>query len=184
MTDKDKKSQSKHNKKDADSNIWDDMMADVTPLRGRDKIEIQKKNINNSPSEICKEPFSTDNYKHTHTPPQHKSNEIDHKTATRLRRGQMSIEARLDLHGMTQNQAYDALLSFILCAHSNKKRCVLVITGKGNKYGSEDIGVLKQKTPEWLNSSPLQQYILKIQPARPNHGGDGALYVLLRRNRD
>ncbi|MBI1300553.1 MAG: DNA mismatch repair protein MutS [Alphaproteobacteria bacterium] len=114
--------------------------------------------------------------------------EIDRKTSQRLARGQIPIEGRLDLHGMTQTQAYDALKRFIPAAQAQGKRCILVITGKGAPRTDTSIlesatGVLKQKTPEWLNSPPLDHIVLKTQTAQPKDGGAGALYVLLRRQR-
>jgi DNA-nicking Smr family endonuclease len=116
---------------------------------------------------------------------------IDHRTRRRLKRGKMSIDGRLDLHGKTQNEAYDTLLEYIPVAYASGKRCILVITGKGLPRSgdiklierSDHIGILKQKTPQWLSMPPLSPYILDIQTAQPNHGGEGALYVLLRRKR-
>ncbi len=102
----------------------------------------------------------------------------------------MDIDARLDLHGMSQNQAYDALLEFIPRSYASGKRCVLIVTGKGHqRHGNQSLlertdGVLKQKTPQWLNDAPLFQYILSVQTAKPKHGGEGALYILLRRNKE
>ncbi len=183
MTDKGKKSHSTDIKKDND--LWIEVMRDVLPLKDRHEVNIQKKPFP-SKSEINIEiPVA----RNTYTPEVPKSSEVDYRTQLRLKRGKMQIDGRIDLHGMTQNQAYDALLSFIPHAHSLGKRCVLVITGKGENRTSNaslfdgNIGVLKQKTPEWLNNSPLVQYVLKIETARPNHGGEGALYVLLRRKR-
>ena len=117
--------------------------------------------------------------------------DVDKQTRRRLRRGQIPIDGCLDLHGMTQQQAQQALLGYIPSAYNADKRCILIVTGKGQpRHGNldlleriEHVGVLKQKTPQWLCMVPLSSYILDIQPARPNHGGEGALYVLLRRKR-
>ena len=114
---------------------------------------------------------------------------LDHKTAEKLRKGKMPLEARLDLHGMSQAAARSALQAFILQAHSAGKRCVLVITGKGPGEGgrrdplSSGQGVLKRMVPEWLQDGALKPLILKTETARPQHGGEGAIYVLLRRKR-
>ena len=176
MNDKYKEIYNNEIKKDND--LWIEVTKDVSPLENRHKVNVQKKQITKT-TKHKDEPESATT-QNTYSPVRLKSNDIDHKTHKRLKRGQMQIEGRLDLHGMTQNQAYDALLSFIPRAYSAGKRCVLVITGKGNREGT---GVLKQKTPQWLNSAPLEQYVLKLEDARPNHGGTGALYVLLRRKR-
>jgi len=117
--------------------------------------------------------------------------DMDHRTRQRLKRGKMTIDGRIDLHGMTQQQAFQILKEYIPQAHNDGKRCILIITGKGQPRSgdpslierSESMGVLKQKTPEWLSTPPLVSYVLDIQLARPNHGGEGALYVLLRRKR-
>jgi len=114
---------------------------------------------------------------------------LDHKTAEKLRKGQMLIEGRLDLHGMTQIQAREALEGFILRAQLGGKRCVLVITGKGAGVNgrrdplSPGQGVLKQNVPLWLEEGLLRPVVLKCVKARPRDGGEGALYVLLRRQR-
>lgn len=108
--------------------------------------------------------------------------DLDRRTADRLRRGQLAIEARLDLHGMTQAAAQDALTGFLSRAADRGLRCVLVITGKGNF--SQQGGVLKRQVPRWLNMPPLRARIVAIAEAQPRHGGAGALYVLLKRRRD
>ena len=102
---------------------------------------------------------------------------IDRATAERLKRGRRTIEARLDLHGLTQAEAHQALAHFIAGSRAAGRRCVLVITGRGRFSG----GVLKEAVPRWLNEAGLRRHLLAIAPAQPQHGGNGALYVLLRR---
>ena len=104
---------------------------------------------------------------------------IDKSTRRRFAQGQMEIEARLDLHGATAAQAERRLSGFIDNAVRQGQRCVLVITGKG----VEGTGVLRRLVPQWLKSPPLAPFVLAISAARPGDGGDGALYVLLRRRR-
>jgi DNA-nicking Smr family endonuclease len=106
---------------------------------------------------------------------------LDRRSATRLRRGEMAIAARLDLHGMTQAEAHRALARFIERAHDEGKRTVLVITGKGTASGE---GVLHRAVPRWLAEPHCRAMVLAAEPARPQHGGGGALYVLLRRKRE
>ena len=106
---------------------------------------------------------------------------VDRRTAEKFRRGQLAVEARLDLHGMTQADAHRALASFIQQAHASGLRTVLVITGKGG-FGDAR-GVLRDAVPRWLNESDLRQRVLSCSWAQPKHGGAGALYVLLRRQR-
>ena len=106
---------------------------------------------------------------------------VDRRTADRLKRGRLEIEARIDLHGMTRAAAQEALTRFVVAAADRGQRCVLVITGKGTFSGGP--GVLKQDVPKWLNMPPLRDRIVAVQEAQPRHGGGGALYVLLKRNR-
>lgn len=115
--------------------------------------------------------------------------QLDKRTETKLRKGQMAIEGTLDLHGMTQARAHDALNGFIIAAQKSGKRCILVITGKGNsKRGTEDWleskpGILKQKLPQWLDMPPLNRLVLRHVQAQAAHGGSGAFYVYLKRDR-
>jgi len=106
---------------------------------------------------------------------------IDKRQAERFRRGQLPIEGKIDLHGRTQAEAHDALHHFIARAHKAGKRKLLVITGKGTTKSQG--GVLKTNVPRWLNEPGLRGYILAISDARPEHGGTGALYVLLKREK-
>jgi len=166
-------------KKECDKSLWQSVTKDVTPLNAQ-KYSSTKEN---------KEPRHTTREvaKETIIQPHSKSNEVDHQTARRLKRGKIPIEGRLDLHGMTQTQAFDALQRLIPMAYGQRKRCILVITGKGTRRSSNEefkTGILKQKVPEWLNEPPLGQFVLKLQTAQIKDGGEGALYVYLRRQRD
>lgn len=105
---------------------------------------------------------------------------LDKRRAQRLKRGRLPIEARLDLHGMTQAGAHVALENFVTRSAAMGRRCVLIITGKGR--GGE-AGVLRRQVPLWLNQANLRSKVLAFDYARPEHGGQGALYLLLRRRR-
>ncbi|MDC0650198.1 Smr/MutS family protein [Candidatus Puniceispirillum sp.] len=101
---------------------------------------------------------------------------IDGRTQRRLFRGDVPVDRRLDLHGLTAARAESRLVQFIETAARDGCRCVLVITGKGE-------GILRGYVPDWLKRQPLSLHILALAEARPNDGGSGALYVLLRRKR-
>jgi DNA-nicking Smr family endonuclease len=103
----------------------------------------------------------------------------DKANAERLKRGKHPVEGRLDLHGMTQDEAHRALASFIRGARIAGKRCVLVITGRGRLGG----GVLRAAVPRWLDEPEFRPHLLAIATAQPRDGGAGALYVMLRRTR-
>lgn len=113
---------------------------------------------------------------------------VDKRTAQRLKRGRLDVEARLDLHGHTQAEAHPALDAFLAAAQSSGKRCVLIVTGKGGARQTDDetglerpTGVLKDMVPRWLNQAPNRARILSFTHARQADGGTGALYVLLKR---
>lgn len=111
---------------------------------------------------------------------------MDRKRFTKLKKGRLSPEARIDLHGMTLDQAHPALTRFILGAVADGRRLVLVITGKGKTkpdHGPipERHGALRHNVPHWLHSAPLKTHILQITEAHVKHGGQGAYYVYLRR---
>src|SRR4029077_937368 len=102
---------------------------------------------------------------------------VDRATAERLKRGRTPVEARLDLHGMTQPEAHRAVAGCIGGSRAKGRRCLLVITGHGRMTG----GILKAAVPRWLGDAELRRHVLAIAPAQPQAGGSGALYVLLRR---
>ena len=106
---------------------------------------------------------------------------LDKRSAQRLARGQIKIDATLDLHGMTQAEAGACLADFLADAQDRGRRCVLVITGKGGI--GEEGGVLRRMVPRWLNAPPNRARVLSFADAQPKHGGAGALYVLLKRLR-
>lgn len=105
---------------------------------------------------------------------------IDGGTQKRLFRGDVKIDARLDLHGYNAAQAQRKLTQFLSQARVSGYRCILVITGKGVR----GTGVLRSAVPDWLKSAPLSDLVLAMAQAKPSDGGAGALYVLLRRQRE
>ncbi|MEH6545793.1 MAG: Smr/MutS family protein [Sneathiella sp.] len=117
---------------------------------------------------------------------------LDRRNSERLRKGQMTIDGKVDLHGMTQAEAHTRLRTFISAAQLQGKRCVLVVTGKGSRgqktddaafMGSERRGILREAVPKWLAAADMRRLVIDFRAAQPKHGGGGALYVLLRRDR-
>lgn len=111
---------------------------------------------------------------------------MDTKTYGKMKRGKLVPEARIDLHGMTLDQAHPSLTRFILTSYSRGFRLVLVITGKGQKDDPHDPmpqqrGVLKRQVPLWLRMAPLNTAVMDVTEAHIRHGGGGAYYVYLRR---
>ena len=109
------------------------------------------------------------------------SHGIDRRQAERFRKGKLAIEGKIDLHGRTQQDAHDDLLAFLRRAHAAGKRNVLVVTGKG--MTTSKTGILRQAVPRWLNEPAFRSLVLAFDYAEPQHGGEGALYVLLKRSR-
>ena len=97
------------------------------------------------------------------------------------RAGRLRIDARIDLHGMTQAQAHGDLLQFLYRSQSRGARFVLVITGKGAPDLARSRGVLRQQVPLWLALPEFRALVLGFDVAHLGHGGDGALYVRLRK---
>ena len=108
---------------------------------------------------------------------------VDRRTAGRLKRGKLPVEARLDLHGMTQAQAERALARFLADAQAAGLRNVLLITGKGRSKQDSGTGVLRRELPRWLNLPHNRERVVAVTPAQPKDGGEGAFYLRLRRLR-
>ncbi len=176
--------------------LWHETMADVRPLRGEKPWEDALPEDDPGPVEEAVVDSGPPPEAEAPPPPPRKPSQpkpgrkpltpgdtssMDRRTADRFRRGRLPIEARLDLHGLTQAEAHRALDSFVDAGYRAGRRCVLVITGKGTRGES---GVLRRAVPQWLNEPSLRGRVLAFTHARPHHGGEGALYLLLRRRRE
>ena len=112
---------------------------------------------------------------------------IDRRTRQRIVRGRMAIDDRIDLHGMTQARAHLLLCGFLRDAQRRGCRVVLVVTGKGRALAIHSPqeggqrGVLRRVVPKWLRLPELRDVVLSVGEAHAVHGGEGALYVRLRR---
>ena len=108
---------------------------------------------------------------------------LGRRERSQLSKGKKEIEARLDLHGMTQARAHRALSGFLRRAHGDGLTFVLVITGKGKIGAESERGVLRRQVPEWLSQPEFRTLIVGFEEAHIGHGGTGALYVRIRRSR-
>ena len=109
---------------------------------------------------------------------------LGRREKSRLSRGRSEIDARIDLHGMTQTRAHRALHGFLQRAHHEGLTFVLGITGKGKVGGSEaERGVLRRQVPQWLSLPEFRSLVVGFEEAHIGHGGEGALYVRIRRAR-
>ena len=174
-----------HRLSPADLQLWRHVTESITPLARRGEAPPP------APAPAAK-PADPDRARPTPSPPPPRPRaepkpldvgviaDLDRRSAERLKRGEMEIDGRLDLHGLTQADAHAALNRFLAASQTMGRRCVLVITGKGFRDGN---GVLKAQVPQWLAQAPNRARILAVMPARPQHGGAGALYVLVKRLR-
>ena len=111
---------------------------------------------------------------------------IEKRMVKELTRGNRPVDSRIDLHGMRQAEAHSALVTFLHRAHMQGAKLALVITGKGGGFDAfgEERGVLRRLVPHWLADPVLRRMVIGFEPAGRNHGGDGALYVRIRRRRE
>ena len=112
---------------------------------------------------------------------------LERRLRTQLRRGQQSVEAVIDLHGMRQDEAHDALRGFLRREQGRGTRLALVVTGKGAAGSSgfgDERGVLKRVVPHWLRLPDIRPFVVGFEEAEQRHGGAGALYIRLRRARE
>lgn len=167
-----------------DEDFWFDAVKDVeqfpTPnivSQNKKQPKIKIKNLQTVPLTIYKHDLSLGT-----------TSDIDKNTLKRFKKEEFGVDGVLDLHGYTEDKAYPAVFNFITSSYLAKKRCVLIITGKGLSHQDEDIfatkGILKNSVPQWLQNDELKQLILTYIHPSEKLGGSGALYILLRRNRN
>ncbi|NVK34207.1 MAG: Smr/MutS family protein [Rhodobacteraceae bacterium] len=114
-------------------------------------------------------------------PPLHK---LEHRHRKKVVRGVKPIDARIDLHGLTQAQAHSRLSGFLFQAQASGAKLVLVITGKGSGSGPHgEIGILRRTVPQWLSLPEMRSVVIGYEEAHGSHGGAGALYVRIRKKR-
>lgn len=183
-----------------DRALWDRVAATATPMHAR-KIETKEppKAPKPRPSDPAPLPSFRVGEAHRGGTDHHLAPSVServntapvrmhHGTHKKMVKGKLSPEGRIDLHGLTLAAAHPRLTQFILDAHAQGKRLVLVITGKGrdrDEGGPIPIrrGVLRHQVPSWLQAPPLGAVVLDIRTAHLKHGGEGAYYVYLKRSR-
>lgn len=189
----------------SDQHLWLKVAESVTPL-SEDRAQALKRHLNGhvapaalncgaaKPKPAPKIPLNPPAKKPSAPAVPSPLGQFDRRTRQKLTRGNVDIEARLDLHGHTAALAHTELLRFLVSCRNQGKRTVLVITGKGcspfarhTLHGSDHFhtperqGRLRRLIPEWLNEYPFRSHVSGFQPAHPRHGGGGAFYVRLRK---
>lgn len=184
-----------------EAELWARVASTTEPLDDRSERQVPKgdaETLRNAPKSSASKPLA----KSTYTSPAQKASANNNQSTSpqpdtfnrresrKIRSGRTEIDARLDLHGMRQHEAHSALNAFLYRCYAAGHRYVLVITGKGGVRNSEasenffeerDRGVLKRQVPQWLDEPELRSMVVSYQPAHQHHGGEGAIYVRIRR---
>jgi len=174
---------------DEERELWSGVTRSLKPLRRADRPDLDRLEPKPAAKAATKNPVSPPSAPSPAGAPSKAGPPplapLGRRLKQRLGRGRHAIDARIDLHGMTQARAHDALLGFLRRAQSADARIVLVITGKGAVSGDafSARGVLRRQAPLWLRLPPFRELIVGFEPAHSGHGGEGALYVRLRRKR-
>jgi DNA-nicking Smr family endonuclease len=169
--------------------LWRRVTDTVTPVTVRERISradfasflesVDNKEEISAPGAIPS-PTKTSDRCQAAAPVQKARLAIDRPVHDKISKGRVQLDARIDLHGMTQHQAHTMLLNFLHQAWQHHLRHVLVITGKGSSLGSD--GILNRAVPEWFATPSFRPYVSGYSLAARHHGGRGALYVRLRRH--
>jgi DNA-nicking Smr family endonuclease len=177
---------------EAERELWESVAKQIKPLRKKPRAAkaqgpplIEAKPAQTKPVAAPKLPLAVRSAKAirpNQPPPAPPLAPLGRRERSQLSRGKKDIDARLDLHGMTLTRAHHALLAFLQRANSDRLTFVLVITGKGRVTGPEsERGVLRRQVPQWLNLPEFRSLVVGFEEAHIGHGGEGALYVRVRR---
>ena len=170
--------------------LWTNVTQSVTPLRPLESAEVEaapeeaavRPELRPQPEARAKILPSDAETTKPSAPP---LAPLGRRMRQRIARGGHPIGGRIDLHGLTQSEAHDALLRFLRTARERGSGIVLVITGKGGRGADpeRERGVLRRQVPMWLKLPDFRELVIGFEPAHAAHGGEGALYVRVRRAR-
>jgi len=175
-----------------DRALWETVSKDIAPLKRRPKSSVAPteppptvpKSTTGSKANAA-QPVTPSRRPNPPDPP--RLAPLDRRTRTRIAKGAVAIDGRIDLHGLTQASAHQRLRRFLEESQAAGAKLVLVITGKGRQDETrpmgEERGVLRRSVPSWLGSAELRGYIIGYEAAGRTHGGEGALYVRIRSRR-
>jgi DNA-nicking Smr family endonuclease len=179
---------------DDDDALWEKVVEKAAPLKARARAAAPRPGKTAAPAAKDMRPVARPARptpkampKPAHVP---RAAPLDRQTSRQLDKGKLEVEARLDLHGLRQRDAHAQLRRFLKTAQARGLRHVLVITGKGAEqaaaksfYEEDERGVLRNAVPHWLAEPELAALVVSFSPAPRRLGGEGALYVRLRRPR-
>jgi DNA-nicking Smr family endonuclease len=181
---------------DEEETLWAGFARSIKPLKSAKPVAKTSLKSSATPS-VASPPAPSQPRSHPVTPPETRPAPspplapLGRRLKQRVARGREPIDARLDLHGMTQQQAHAALLRFLHRAQASGVKTALVVTGKGLRKSSRSDGrdadnrpgVLKRQVPMWLALPEFRPLVVGFDDAHVGHGGEGALYVRLRRGK-
>jgi DNA-nicking Smr family endonuclease len=158
-----------------DLELWSAVTADVKPFRARPVTPnpVSPPSARNADAALA--PRAGPSPQKRADPPM----TLDETTRRKLKRGRLDVDVKLDLHGLRQHEAHAALHEFLRRAQAGGAKLAIVVTGKG--FGRTDGGVLRRLAPLWLQGPGLREIVVGFGEASRRHGGEGALYVRLRR---
>ncbi|KRQ97857.1 Smr/MutS family protein [Bradyrhizobium valentinum] len=169
--------------------LWENVAKQIKPLRKRHRIAKPSAASTDADPKVASKPAAAPRHdaparivapSKPEPPP---LAPIGRRERSHLSRGRKEIDARLDLHGMTQTRAHRALFGFLQRAHHDGLTFVLIITGKGKVGAESERGVLRRQVPQWLGLPEFRSLVVGFEEAHIGHGGEGALYVRVRRAR-
>lgn len=166
----------------AEAELWEIVTASVTPFRVRPAPSPESASAPKPPPplrEARQKPAAAPHRDRPAPPPAAPLIEIDHRTRVKIKRGRLDVDAKLDLHGLRQDEAQRALTAFLRRAQADGAKVAIVVTGKG--LTREEGGVLRRVVPLWLQAPHLRDVVVGFGEAARHHGGEGALYVRIRR---
>lgn len=169
----------------AEAELWEIVTASVTPYRQRPPTAPAEAAPPAKPPAPLRETGRTPapvapRDRPAPPPPPTPLTEIDHRTRVKIKRGRLDVDAKLDLHGLRQDEAQRALSAFLRRAQADGAKIAIVVTGKG--LSREEGGVLRRVVPMWLQAPHLRDVVVGFGEAARHHGGEGALYVRIRRS--
>jgi DNA-nicking Smr family endonuclease len=177
---------------DEEQTLWTTFARSITPLRTRPlpPHKPSKRPVaaaaEAAPSALSRPRARNEKGAQIETPPPLMP--FDRRLKQRLARGRDPIDARIDLHGLTQSEAHAVLLRFLRGAQADGAKIALVVTGKGSgltdRQSSAERGVLRRRVPLWLSLPEFRAFVVGFADADAGHGGQGALYLRLRRARE
>jgi DNA-nicking Smr family endonuclease len=171
---------------DDEQALWTGFARAVVPLRGKETKKSQSQTDLETRQPGRKAPSARPGVRQERAEPKGPPPlaQFDRRLRQRVARGQTVIDLRLDLHGMTQKQAHAALLHFLQEAQARDGKVALIVTGKGLDRAATtggERGVLRRQVPLWLSLPEFRRFIVSFEAAHASHGGEGALYLRLRR---